>query len=805
MGGGAGVKVSLNWLKRYVDIDEDPATLADDLTMFGLNVESVEVTGGEYSGVVFGRVLECGRHPNADKLSVCTVDAGTGTPLNIVCGAQNVRAGLEVAVAVRGAVLKGGFKIKKTKLRGEVSEGMICSETELGIGDDASGIIELDMDLEPGASLDGRLGSSDLILDIEVTPNRPDQLSHLGIAREIAALYMRELREPELFGLEPGYEFPIETGDDGDCPRYSAAFVSDVKIGPSPRWMQDLLISAGVKPVYNIVDITNFVLLEMGQPLHAFDRDRLGRDGILVRRGKPGESMYTLDDVEREVGEDVLLITDGDTPVGIAGVMGGRDSEITGSTKRVLIESAWFDPRAVRRSSRELKLDTEASYRFEREADPGITVKALMRACMLIADIGAGKPEKLHADHLADRELIEPRTITLRTKQANRLMGTKLAADDFVELLSRLELVSTEDGKDVRVKVPTFRRDIIEEVDLIEEVTRLYGYENIGRDEERRSSLFSKVSVVDMRNDELCDRLAARGFAEVITTSFMDPGDPGRFEWGESDPRSRPIEISNPLTIAQSAMRTSLQPGMLRVIQRNAPVEREGIRIFELAKIFLQRVEGSGLPHEEVHLTAMFTRKSAPLQWHGEQRDFEFFDMTGEAESVLEWLGSPEDMVLERRKVDEPDFIFQWSMKNSPAGTCGMIPGRVAARFDIDTPVYYFDLLLDAFPPGGSGRKSYRRVSQYPAVKRDLSVLAPARVTFSDVRNVVKKRAKHLESVRLFDYYRGDRLGEGKRSYAFRMTFRSLEGTLDDETVDRTIDKVLASLQNELQVALRSE
>ena len=799
------MKVSLNWLKRYVDIDEDPATLAHDMTMFGLNVESVEVSGGEYTDVVFGRVLECGRHPNADKLSVCKVDAGTGSPLNIVCGAPNVRAGLGVAVAVQGAVLKGGFKIKKTKLRGEVSEGMICSETELGIGDDASGIIELDMDLEPGASLEGRLGASDVILDVEVTPNRPDQLSHFGIAREIAALYMRELREPELFDIEDGYDFPIETEDDNDCPRYSAAFVGDIKIGPSPDWMRDLLISAGVKPIYNIVDVTNFVLLEMGQPLHAFDRDMLGRDGILVRRGRSGESMHTLDGIKRDVGEDVLLITDGEIPVGVAGVMGGRDSEITDSTKRVLIESAWFDPRAVRRSSRALKLDTEASYRFERECDPGITVKALMRACRLIADIGAGKPEKLHADYLADRELIAPRSLTLRTKQTNRLMGTRLAADDIVELLSRLQFESTEEDKDISVTVSTFRRDIAEEVDLIEEVARLYGYENIGMEEEQRSSLFSEVSIEDMRNEELCDRLAARGFAEVMTTAFMDYGEPGRFEWGESDPRSQPVRISNPLTVAQSAMRTSLLPGMLRVIQRNAPVECEGIRIFELAKVFLPREEGSGLPHEELHLTGMFTRKSAPLQWHGEQRDFDFFDMTGEAESVMEWLGAPEDLAMERIKADEPDFLFEWIVKNHQAGTCGMIPGRVTARFDIETPVYFFDLLIDAFPPRRSGGKSYSRISQYPAVKRDLSVVAPEKVTFSEVRNVVKKRAKHLESVRLFDYYRGDSLGDSKRSYTFRMTFRSIEGTLDDETVDRTIEKVLASMKNELQVTLRSE
>jgi phenylalanyl-tRNA synthetase beta chain len=428
-----------------------------------------------------------------------------------------------------------------------------------------------------------------------------------------------------------------------------------------------------------------------------------------------------------------------------------------------------------------------------------------MRACRLIADMDAGKPEKLRADYLAGPGLTAPRRVSLRTKQTNRLMGTKLAADDIVELLSRLQLESTVKGRDVEVTVPTFRRDIREEVDLVEEVARLYGYENIGREEEQRCSLFSEVSVVDMRNEELCDRLAARGFAEVVTTSFMDPGDPGRFEWGESDPRSRPVELSNPLTVAQSAMRTSLIPGMVRVIQRNAPVEREGIRIFELAKIFMEREEGNGLPREETHLTVMFTRRSAPLQWKGEPREFDFFDMTGEAESVMDWLGAPENTVMERAKGGGEDHIFEWKVKNRVVGTFGMIPGRVAARFDIETPVYFFDLLIDAFPPGRSGRKGFSRISQYPAVKRDLSVLAPEKITFSEVRNVVKKRAKHLESVRLFDYYRGDSLGDDKRSYTFRLTFRSLEGTLDDETVDRTIEKVLASLKKELQVTLRAE
>jgi len=805
MGGGVGVNVSCNWLRRYVDIEEDPGVLAEDLTMFGLNVESVERVGAEYSGVVFGRVRECRRHPQADRLSVCTVDTGGDRPLNIVCGAPNVRAGLGVAVALQGSVLAGGLKIKKTKLRGEVSEGMICSETELGIGSDASGIIELDLELEPGADLDGKLGAGDTILDIEITPNRPDQLSHIGIAREIAALYNRELRLPPTAQLQVQGGFRIGVEDPADCPRYSAAFIDDVRIGPSPQWMQELLAGAGVKPINNIVDVTNFVLLETGQPMHAFDRDRMKRDEILVRRGRAGERLVTLDGIDRPVGPEILLITDGETPIGAAGVMGGESTEVTPQTKHVLLESAWFGPRAVRGSRRALKLDTEASYRFERECDPGGTVAALERACRLIAETGAGTPQPVCADMLASAELIAPRTIMLRSRQANRVMGTMLAADDLCELLSRLGLEAVVSGKDVTVSVPTFRRDLSEEIDLIEEAARVYGYDDIGSDPGRRNSMFAEISAGDRRNEELCDRLAARGFAEVVTTSFMDPDDPRRLEWADDDPRARPVVIANPLTAAQSVMRTSLLPGMLRVVERNASAGVEGIRIFELDKVFIPRTQGEGLPEEPLRLTALFSRKAAPMQWHEKQRDMDFFDMKGEAEAMLEWLGSSSGHSFERDQARGPDHVFNWLLKNKIVGSCGLIPGRVCARFGIDAPVFFFDVDIDAFSPGWAGKSLFSRISPFPAMKRDLSVTAPAPVRWADIRNVVKKRTKHLESVILFDYYRGESLGEGRRGYTFRLVFRSSEGTLDDATVDAVIAKVLAGLQEELQVALRAE
>jgi len=361
------MKVSLRWLSRYVDIEETPEMLAHDLTMFGLNVEGIEKAGPEFEGVVFGRVVECARHPMADKLSVCTVDVGGERNLSIVCGAPNVRAGLAVPVAVRGAVLPGGLKIKKTKLRGEVSEGMICSERELGIGGDAAGIMELDFEEAPGTDLAGKLGGGgDVIIDIEITPNRPDQLSHVGIAREVAAMYRRALRMPGGFHLEPGDGFPVEIADPDDCPRFSAAFVDDVRIGPSPEWLRDDLVAAGIKPINNIVDVTNYVLAELGQPLHAYDRDRLPADGLGVRLAREGEDLVTLDGVRRVLGGKMLVITSDDRPVGVAGVMGGESTEVRGDTARIVLESAMFDPRRVRAASRGLPRKCGSSTRWRR-------------------------------------------------------------------------------------------------------------------------------------------------------------------------------------------------------------------------------------------------------------------------------------------------------------------------------------------------------------------------------------------------------------------------------------------------------
>jgi phenylalanyl-tRNA synthetase beta chain len=798
------VKISLTWLKRYVSIEEDAETLARDLTMFGVNVEGIESLAPPFTGVVLGKVLEVKKHPGADRLSLCAVDAGGARPLSIVCGAPNVAEGMRVAVAVEGAVLAGGLRIKKSKIRGVVSEGMICSESELGLSENHGGIMSLDFDGNPGKSLDGKLGQSEYVFDLEVTPNRPDLLCHFGIAREIAALYRRKLVIPDLFDLGGGGDFNLKIESGADCPRYTAAFVDDVAVAPSPVWMQNLLKSIGLGAINNIVDATNFVLMELGQPLHAFDRDTLAKDSIVVRRAKKGEKIVTLDGVERELDPGILVIADDARPIAVAGVMGGRETEVKAETKRLVIESAMFDPRLVRTARQRLKLETEASYRFEREADIGIMMDAAGRACRLIREMGGGTPSAQCAESLHDPRNVEKRTVSLRVGHANRVMGTELAGDDIAALLDRLELSSRSYGDTVHVSIPTFRRDILEEIDLVEEAARVYGYENIGRDESARCSIFSEVPAEDLRKESIVDFLVSRGFAEVVTSSFMDPADTERMGWDGRDERTDPLRVANPLTEAQSALRMSLLPGLLGVVRRNMRAEHEEIRVFEIGKVFLPGPERAGLPREELHLAAFFARHALPLEWMEPRRQSDFFDMKGELEALIDRLGLSQGVRMVKPN-DGKGQIFLWLLGGAVLGEGGLIAKGVSEAFDVDSPIFYFDLRLDELPPAGAGWPRFEAMSQYPAVKRDLCIVVANKVRYAEVRNIIMQQAQYLDSIRVFDYYRGGHLGEGRRSYTFRLSFRSSEGTLDSIAVDREVQKIVGALQRELGAALRTE
>ncbi len=798
------MKVSYNWLKKYVELPEDFEKLAHDLTIFGLNVEEIIIKEPDFSGVVLGRVTRVRKHPNADRLSLCEVDVGDDSGLQIVCGAPNVRKGLKVPVALDGAELPGGFKIKKTKLRGEKSEGMICSEKELGISERAEGIMELSLDYQTGRDLEDVLGNSDTIFDIEVTPNRPDQLSHIGIAREIAALYQQELRYPELFPLDQKSDFEIKLEDVDGCPRYSAALVEEINVAPSPLWMQKLLRAVGVKPINNIVDITNFVMMEYGHPLHAFDRDKLKGDTIRVRRAEDGEEIITLDGVTRELNSETLVIADQQSAVGLAGIMGGLVSEVSPDTRNVLIESAMFDPGIVRKSKEVLKLETEASYRFEREGDIGVTVTALRRVCQLIDKTGAGKPLHQFKDVMAKKEWTEYRRVSLNVEQANRLMGTHLNARDIVDLLERLELESDSSDNQVNVSVPSFRRDIHREVDLIEEIARTYGYDNLRDGGEQEERVYAVVSAEDEFRENIRDFMVARGYAEAITSSFMNPSDILNFQWSENDPRFESIELANPLTEKQSLLRTSLIPGLLRVITNNPVTEQEGIRIFEMGKTFRRRGKNGGLPIEDLHLTAVFTRKSKPLQWLEDEEEFDYFDMKGELEALLLEFGI--DVEMERVGQREiSDIMFEWIIGNDTVAECGMLPREVLSGYDIKNPVYFYDINFSIIQGHLSSEIKQSGVSPYPAVKRDLCLVSSNKFCYRDIKDLIVQTARNLESIELFDYYRDGHLGKGKRSYTFRLYFRSPEKTLDDSRVDKEIYNILSRLKEEYGIVLREK
>ncbi|HMA75869.1 MAG TPA: phenylalanine--tRNA ligase subunit beta, partial [Candidatus Krumholzibacteriaceae bacterium] len=695
-------------------------------------------------------------------------------------GAPNVREGLGVPVAVSGAVLPGNFKIKKTKLRGEVSEGMICSESELKIGNDSSGIMELSKDYPCGTDLSDELTGTDVVLDIEVTPNRPDQLSYIGIAREAAAMYDLRLNKPGVIDLQTGGDFRIEIENPDDCPRYSAALIDDVKIEESPEWMKRYLISIGVKPVNNIVDITNYVLMETGHPLHAFDRDKFSEEKILVRRAVNGERIITIDGQERKLKPHNLVITDSVTPIAVAGVMGGLETEITETTRSILLESALFSPKTIRQSRRELNLDTEASYRFERGGDISITRYALGRACLMIEELHAGNVNRLCLDRVEGDIENYKKDIRVRRRNVNRIMGTNLSSEEIASHLEKLKLKSVGDEDILTVSVPAFRLDLNEEVDIIEEVARVYGYNNIKGEGTGLINTFPTIDPTDKRNEYLTNYLAARGYAEVITSSFISEEDLEIFGSVVKGKEDKSVKISNPLTSSQSLLRTSLIPGLLKVIDNNPLNEQRGLKIFEMGKVFSHIHGGDGLPGEENHLAAVFNRYALPRQWIEKEREFDFFDMKGELESILSIFNRFEDTEMVKKEKRENPHIFQWVKKNKTIAECGMISSQVASKYNIDSQIFYFVVFMDNLKGKKYSRKRYTKPSPYPAIKRDLCVITEERVTFSEIKNVIHKNSKYLESIQLFDYYTDDSNENYKRSYTFTLSFRSHEATLKD-------------------------
>jgi len=628
--------VTYNWLKEFVDFNLSPEELAHLLTMLGLEVEGMRTIGSDMDDIIVARVEEKAQHPNADKLSLCKVDNGREI-LSVVCGAQNFKAGDMVALAQIGAVLPGDFRIKKSKIRGEESCGMLCSERELGLSAESDGIMILDPQSRVGVPLFESLGLKDAIFEIGLTPNRADCLSVIGIAREIGAKLGTKVRYPGHGVPEEGppveLSASVQVEDSVGCPRYTARFVSGCTIGPSPAWMVNRLTAVGMRSINNVVDITNYVLLEYGHPLHAFDFKLLAGGKIIVKRAGEGDTFTTLDGQERALCPEDLTICDGEKAVALAGIMGGQNSEINDATTDILIESACFDPTMVRRTSKRLGIHTESSHRFERGADVGNLTRALDRAAALMAELAGGRVSTGILDIYP--QPAAPRCITLRLERVNQMLGLDISAAQVESILLNLEFDVTATGDGLfSVTVPTFRVDIEREIDLIEEIARLNGYENIPATMPRVRINAERPSRRRALELKVRDLLVSNGLSEIVNYSFINPSSIDKVLLGEDDTRRNMVPILNPLTEEQSVMRTSLLPGLLEVASRNASFRLMDLQLFEMRRIYLA-AEGAELPDEPLHAAGLLTGARDQAGWNRGRESVDFYDVKGIVENIV--------------------------------------------------------------------------------------------------------------------------------------------------------------------------
>ncbi|NVM23018.1 MAG: phenylalanine--tRNA ligase subunit beta [Desulfobacterales bacterium] len=795
------MKVSLSWLKDYVTIDVDAAELAEALTMAGLEVEALTDRYGYLDRVVVGRIVEIAAHPHADTLSVCSVDVGDGIK-PVVCGAANIKKGAFVPVALPGARLPSGDTIKAGHIRGQPSEGMLCSEAELALGTDSSGILLLKDQAAPGKGLAAALDLSDAIIEFDLTPNRPDCLSVIGVAREAAAILKTPLKYQEVkvpAGATPIEELASVTVEAPDhCPRYAARLILDVKIGPSPFWLQDRLNSVGLRAINNVVDVTNFVLMEMGQPLHAFDFDRLAENRIVVKTARQGQRFTTLDGVERTLGAEMLMICDGKGPVALAGIMGGLESEIEDHTRRVLIESAYFDPITTRRTAKRLGLGTESSYRFERGVDPNGVRRALDRAAQIMVESAGGKPAEGVIDVYP--RPIRKSVIELSVKRTNRLLGAGLSREEVGSYLESIELEVEPLNEDrLRVASPTFRVDLKRPEDLMEEVARLRGYDKI-------PTTYPESDVVGIPRgkklklrDRLRQVLSGCGFSQIVTYSFIEKDACDRLGLGDKDPRRRMVSITNPLTEDQGVMRTSLLPGLLATMYRNSAQRNENLKIFELGKVFLNppAADRDELPLEVEMISGLWTGARYDKTWHFREEEADFYDIKGVVEAVCEGLNVKKPRFA---PLSSPDFAYlraghaaELHAGDERLGAAGELSPAVLKNFHLKQTAFCFDLNFDLLVDHATQEKLARPISRFPATTRDIALIVDEAVEAGSVLDFIEGLGQELiEAVDVFDVYQGRPIPDGKKSIALRITYRSFERNLTDSEVN-TIHEVVTN------------
>jgi phenylalanyl-tRNA synthetase beta chain len=805
------MRILTSWLKEFVHFIVPVETLAEDLTMTGLEVEEIEPAYKGLAPVVVCAVEEIVPHPHASHLRVCTVAAGE-QKFHVVCGAPNIEKGRMAALARPGTVLSNGTTVKSSDIYGIRSDGMLCSEAELGIGDDKTGILVLEPapECEAGRSLVDVLGLKDWVMDIAVTPNRPDCLSVLGVAREVSAIYGIPLIIPQSpnhqITKSPNHQIPVSIEDPDLCGRYTAAVMEGIKIGPSPYWMAMRLQASGIRPINNVVDVTNYVLIELGQPLHAFDLDMLTGPAIVVRTARSGEKVKTIDGKDRELRPDMLVIADAERPVAVAGVMGGAETEVNEDTKHILLESAWFAPIQVRRTSRALKTITEASYRFERGVDPEGVIKALYRTVELIGQVIGG----CLVGEIKDvyPRPYKPGYLSLRPERANKLLGTGLEPGQIARFLERIGIeLSHVDDKKIKGMVPTYRLDLKEEIDLVEEIARLHGFPNIPTQVPRAGIATRAPEPSQGLVDRIRNILSSQGMTEVISYSFMSPGDIKALRLGKDDPRMQMVNIQNPLSDDQSVMRTSLIPSLMGTVARNQSQRNMDLDLFELGTVFYARGTGK-LPLEEQKIVALCTGSRHPESWSWPREQVDLFDLKGVLEGLLQALGISEwKIVLETP--DDPFYLpgtsarIVWG-KNSILGSFGQIDSNVLEFWDIDRPLFLFELSFNGLETAASQQLKFTPLARYPAVERDIAVIVPDRLSAQDLLEYISAQVPDfLEEVQIFDVYRRKPVPEGSKSIGMRFTYRASDHTLSDHEISEVHDPLVRSVLQSYKAKLR--
>jgi len=776
------MKFSVNWLREFVDLPERPEEIADLLTRAGVETENIETRGANVDRVIVAQITGSSRHPNADRLSVCEVDDGSGTKRQIVCGATNYKVGDKVPLALPGAKLPNGLEIRESKLRGVESAGMLCSPIELSLGEDTSGLLILSPDAKVGAPI-ADLFPADTILDVEITPNRGDLLSHFGLAREIAALTGKKTKSTTRESKIPVKKTGVTITSTHECPFFSARKIDNVRVGPSPQWLRAKIESVGIRSINNIVDISNFVMLELGQPSHAFDADKL-KGSINVRFARDGEKFLALDGKTYSLKPDSCVVADQERVIGIGGVMGGEETAVTDSTKNILLEAAYFLPASIRGTARQLNLPSDASYRFERGVDPAMVLRASQRATELIQEIAGGIPAKeINVD---GKLLANPADVSLRYEKCDRVVGIAIKPKTVDEVLTRFGLKKISAAEITKWKIPSFRPDLQRDVDLIEEVVRAYGAEKIpGTDRSR----FTPSTAADHSHDlelQMRRRLAAAGLNEVRTSKLL-PRE--RLAFGENA-----IALRNPLSKDHVALRPSLLPGLLGVLDHNIRAGVERVAIFEIGKVF----EPPTSAEQKRVAILLWGNIASKLHWRNEKRRVDFFDLKGAIELARSGLSF--------RRGQHANFALAVEIiaGNQLVGLAGLLTNSLTATIDASGGVFVAEVSID-FPVSSLGsRATFRELGKFPSVTRDIAMIVGEDLTHEKIWEVIWHPTEPLlERVEFFDLFAGTEIGEGKKSLAYRLTYRDPSRTLRNEEVNAAHAKIRERLRSDLGAELR--